>query len=102
MIRDLKGVVITGMGVITPIENSLDEFWNNLVAGKSGVITITKFDTTHFKTKFAAVVKNVEPNKCFERNKVRKYALFTQYAIAASDKAIIHAGIDFNFVNYVP
>jgi 3-oxoacyl-[acyl-carrier-protein] synthase II len=102
MIRDLKRVVVTGMDVITSIGNSLDEFWNNLVAGKSGVDTITKFDTTHFKTKFAAEVKNFEPNKCFERNEARKYDLFTQYAIAASDEAIIHVGIDFNFANNVP
>jgi 3-oxoacyl-[acyl-carrier-protein] synthase II len=99
MIRDLKRVVVTGMGVITPIGNSLNEFWNNLVAGKSGVDTITKFDTTHFKTKFAAEVKNFEPNKYFERNEARKYDLFTQYAIAASDEAIIHAGIDFDKLN---
>ena len=59
MIRELKRVVVTGMGVITPIGNSLDEFGNNLVAGKSGVDTITKFDTTHFKTKFAAEVKTL-------------------------------------------
>lgn len=99
MKRDLKRVVVTGMGVITPIGNSLNEFWNNLVAGKSGVDTITKFDTTHFKTKFAAEVKNFEPNKYFERNEARKYDLFTQYAIAASDEAIIHAGIDFEKLN---
>lgn len=99
MKRDLKRVVVTGMGVITPIGNSLNEFWNNLVAGKSGVDTITKFDTTHFKTKFAAEVKNFEPNKYFERNEARKYDLFTQYAVAASDEAIIHAGIDFEKLN---
>tara|TARA_R110002167_G_scaffold122676_6_gene301272 strand:+ start:273 stop:1535 length:1263 start_codon:yes stop_codon:yes gene_type:complete len=99
MIRDLKRVVITGMGVITPIGNSLNEFWSNLVAGKSGVDTITKFDTKHYKTKFAAEVKNFEPNNYFERNEARKYDLFTQYAIAASDEAIIHAGIDFDKLN---
>ena len=99
MKRDLKRVVVTGMGVITPIGNSLNEFWSNLVAGKSGVGTITKFDTTHFKTKFAAEVKNFETNKYFERNEARKYDLFTQYAIAASDEAIIHAGINFDKLN---
>ena len=99
MKRELKRVVVTGMGVISPIGNSLNEFWSNLISGKSGVGSITKFDTTHFKTKFAAEVKNFEPNKYFERNEARKYDLFTQYALAVTDEAITNAGIDFEKVN---
>ncbi|MCM4170548.1 beta-ketoacyl-[acyl-carrier-protein] synthase II [Arenibacter sp. TNZ] len=99
MIKQLNRVVVTGMGAITPIGNSLNEFWDNLLAGKSGVDSITKFDTTHFKTKFAAEVKGFDPNNYFERNEARKYDLFTQYAIAASDEAIQHAALDFDKLN---
>jgi 3-oxoacyl-[acyl-carrier-protein] synthase II len=87
------------MGAITPIGNSLNEFWDNLIAGKSGVGPITKFDTTNFKTKFAAEVKNFDSNKYFERNEARKYDLFTQYAIAAADEAIAHANLDLEKLN---
>lgn len=96
---ELSRVVITGMGTITPIGNSLNEFWDNLIAGKSGVGLVTKFDTTNFKTKFAAEVKNFDSNKYFERNEARKYDLFTQYAIAAADEAIIHANLDLEKLN---
>lgn len=99
MIKELNRVVVTGIGAITPIGNSLNEFWDNLIAGKSGVDSITKFDTTHFKTKFAAEVKSFDPNNYFERNEARKYDLFTQYAIAASDEAIQHAALDFHKLN---
>ncbi len=99
MTKDLKRVVITGMGAISPLGNSVDEFWKNLVAGKSGVGPITKFDTTYFKTKFAAEVKDFEPNDYFERRDARKYDLFTQYAVAASDEAIANAGLDFDQLN---
>jgi 3-oxoacyl-[acyl-carrier-protein] synthase II len=96
MIKELKRVVITGMGVISPLGNSLDEFWKNIVAGKSGVDFITKFDTTNFKTKFAAEVKGFAAVNYFEKNEARKYDLFTQYAVAAADEAIKNANIDFN------
>jgi 3-oxoacyl-[acyl-carrier-protein] synthase II len=59
MIKDLKRVVITGIGAITPLGNSVDEFWRNIVAGKSGVDFITKFDTINFNTKFAGEVKRI-------------------------------------------
>src|SRR5882762_3425756 len=95
MIKDLKRVVITGMGVITSLGNTADEFWKNIVAGKSGVGLITKFDTTNFKTKFAAEIKNFDPANYFEKNEARKYDLFTQYAVAAADEAIKNAHINF-------
>ena len=66
MTKELKRVVITGMGAITPLGNSLDEFWRNIVAGKSGVDFITKFDTSLFKTKFAAEVAKVIRNKLMQ------------------------------------
>lgn len=99
MIKELKRVVVTGLGAITPLGNSIDELWSNLIAGKSGVDLITKFDTTHFKTKFAAEVKNFNAHHYFEKNEARKYDLFTQYAVAAADEAIKAARIDFEKLN---
>ena len=99
MTKELKRVVITGMGAITPLGNTVDEFWKNIVAGKSGVDFITKFDTSNFKTKFAAEVKGFNPALYFEKNEARKYDLFTQYAVAAADEAIKNAGINFDTLN---
>jgi 3-oxoacyl-[acyl-carrier-protein] synthase II len=99
MIKDLKRVVVTGMGAITPLGNSVDEFWKNSVAGISGVDWITKFDTTHFKTKFAAEVKGFVATDYFEKNEGRKYDLFTQYAVAAADEAIKNANLNFDLLN---
>lgn len=99
MLKELKRVVVTGMGAITPIGNSVDEFWKNSIAGKSGVDLITKFDTTNFKTKFAAEVKGFNASEYFEKNEARKYDLFTQYAVAASEEAIMNANINFEQVN---
>lgn len=95
MIKELNRVVVTGMGVITPIGNSIPEFWKNIVNGKNGVAPITKFDSTHFKTKFAAEVKNFDGSKFFEKGEIRKYDLFTQYALAATQEAISNANLDF-------
>jgi 3-oxoacyl-[acyl-carrier-protein] synthase II len=99
MIKGLRRVVITGMGAITPLGNTADEFWSNIVAGKSGVDFITKFDTTNFKTKFAAEVKGFNAAAYFEKNEARKYDLFTQYAVAAADEAIKNAGLNFDVLN---
>ncbi len=99
MMKELKRVVVTGMGAITPLGNNVDEFWQNIVAGKSGIDFITKFDTTNFKTKFAGEVKDFNAADYFEKNEARKYDLFTQYAVAAADEAIKNAGIDFEKLN---
>lgn len=99
MRKDLKRVVVTGMGAITPLGNSVAEFWDNILAGRSGVGLITKFDTTFFKTKFAAEVKNFNSSEYFEKNEARKYDLFTQYAVAAADEAVKNANIDFEKLN---
>lgn len=99
MNKELKRVVITGMGAITPLGNSLGEFWKNIVAGKSGVDFITKFDTTLFKTKFAAEVKGFNAAAYFEKNEARKYDLFTQYAVAAAEEAVQHARLNFEILN---
>lgn len=92
----MKRAVITGLGAITPIGNNVREFWENSLAGKSGAGPITKFDASKFKTQFACEVKDFNPEDYMERKEVRKYDLFTQYAIAASDQAIADAGLDFS------
>lgn len=99
MPKELKRVVITGMGAITPLGNNVTEFWNNIAGGKSGVGMITKFDTTNFKTKFAAEVKGFDAAGYFDKNEARKYDLFTQYAVAAAEEAINNASLDFNKLN---
>lgn len=95
----MKRVVITGLGAITPLGNSVNEFWENILKGKSGAGPITKFDTAKFKTKFACEVKNFNPEEWIEKKELKKYDLFTQYAIAASDQAIKDAGLDFTKIN---
>jgi 3-oxoacyl-[acyl-carrier-protein] synthase II len=91
----MKRVVVTGMGVITPLGNSVSEFWTNAIAGKSGAGPLTKFDASKFKTQFACEVKEFNPETFIEKKEIRKYDLFTQYAIFASDAAIKDAGLDF-------
>jgi 3-oxoacyl-[acyl-carrier-protein] synthase II len=93
--KELNRVVVTGMGIISPLGNRLEEFWQNIQTGKSGIRPITKFDTTHFKTQFAGEVQGFDPLKYFEKGEVRKYDLFTQYAIASVSEAIHHAQVDF-------
>ena len=99
MMKELKRVVVTGMGAISPLGNTVEEFWKNIVAGKSGVGLITKFDTANYKTKFAAEVKGFNAADYFEKNEARKYDLFTQYAVAAAEQAIKNAGLDFSTLN---
>jgi 3-oxoacyl-[acyl-carrier-protein] synthase II len=96
----MKRVVITGLGAITPLGNSVSEFWDGIVAGKSAAAPITKFDATKFKTQFASEIKNFSPENYFEKKEARKYDLFTQYAVAASDEAIKDAGLDFKNMSF--
>ncbi|HEX8609113.1 MAG TPA: beta-ketoacyl-ACP synthase II [Pedobacter sp.] len=91
----MKRVVVTGLGAVTPLGNTVNEFWDNIVAGKSGVSLITKFDTSKFKTNFAAEVKDFDATAYVDKKELKKYDLYTQYAIAASDQAIKDAGLDF-------
>jgi 3-oxoacyl-[acyl-carrier-protein] synthase II len=95
----MKRVVITGLGAVTPIGNNVSEYWHSLINGVSGAAEITKFDTTNFKTKFACEVKNFNPENIFEKNEIRKYDLFTQYALYVTDEAIKNANIDFDSLN---
>jgi 3-oxoacyl-[acyl-carrier-protein] synthase II len=91
----MKRVVVTGLGAVTPVGNTVKEFWENIVAGKSGVGAITKFDTSKFKTNFAAEVKDFDAEAYIDKKELKKYDVYTQYAIAASDQAIKDAGLDF-------
>ena len=91
---ELKRVVVTGLGAITPIGNSVDEFWNSLVNGVSGAAPITRFDATNFKTKFACEVKNFIPTDFFDRKEVRKLDLFAQFALVAAEQAIQDSGLE--------
>ena len=92
----MKRVVITGLGVVTPLGNTIEEFWKNIVEGKSGAGMLTKFDTTNYKTKFGCEVKNFHPEEFLDKKELRTYDLFTQYAIAASDQAIADSKLDFS------
>jgi 3-oxoacyl-[acyl-carrier-protein] synthase II len=90
---ELKRVVITGMGAMTPIGNSVAEYWEGLLAGKSGAASITLFDASKFKTKFACEVKNFDPGVYLDRKEARKLDRFSQLAIASSEEAVTDAGL---------
>ena len=88
---ELKRVVVTGLGALTPIGNNLSEYWEGLKNGKSGSAPITYFDTERFKTKFACELKNFNALDHFDRKEARKLDRFAQYALVASDEAIADA-----------
>jgi 3-oxoacyl-[acyl-carrier-protein] synthase II len=87
-------VVITGLGVVSPIGNDINTFWNNLIAGTSGVGPITSFDASEFPTRIAAEVKDFDPLNYIDKKEARRTDRFIQFAIAASKMALAHAGID--------
>src|SRR6195952_4013046 len=95
----LKRVVVTGMGALTPLGNSIPEYWNNLRNGVSGCDFITNFDASKFKTRFACEIKNFEATDFLDRKEARKIDRFTQTAVVASDQAVKDAGIDRHNVN---
>ncbi|MBO0321117.1 beta-ketoacyl-ACP synthase II [Muricauda sp. CAU 1633] len=95
----LKRVVVTGMGALTPIGNNLEAYWEGLRTGKSGSAPITYFDTEKFKTKFACELKGYNPEDFFDRKEARKLDRFAQYALVSSDEAIADSGIDLNVVD---
>ena len=87
-------VVVTGLGVISPLANDVDTFWRRLVAGESGVGPITRFDTTDFKVHIAAEVKDFDPEAYIDKRKVRRLDLFSRYAVAAAKNAAADSGFD--------
>jgi 3-oxoacyl-[acyl-carrier-protein] synthase II len=94
-----RRVVVTGIGAVSPIGNTVEEFWTNLVAGKSGAAPITYFDTTHFVTKFACEIKGFDPLNYMDRKLAQRVDLFTQFALACSEMAVKDSGIDFTKIN---
>ncbi|WP_289065810.1 beta-ketoacyl-ACP synthase II [uncultured Alistipes sp.] len=91
-----RRVVVTGIGTINPLGNNIEEYFRNLEKGVSGAAPITHFDAEKFKTRFACEVKNYDPNQYFDRKEVRKYDLFTQYALIAATQAVEDAAFDFD------
>ncbi len=89
-----RRVVVTGLGAITPLGNSVDAYWNGLLAGVSGCDYITAFDTEKFKTRFACEVKGFNPEDYFDRKEARKLDRFSQMAVAAAQEAVQQAGLD--------
>lgn len=89
-----KRVVVTGLGALTPIGNSVEEFWTNAINGQSGAQLITHFDASLFKTKFACEIKNFEPLRYLDRKEVKRSDLFTQYGLYAASEAMEDSGID--------
>ncbi|MDR3095315.1 MAG: beta-ketoacyl-ACP synthase II [Bacteroidales bacterium] len=90
----LKRVVVTGIGALTPIGNNISEYWNSLANGVSGSDLITRFDASKFKTRFACEVKNFDPAAIFDRKEIKKYDLYTQFALVAATEAITNSGMD--------
>lgn len=91
---EMKRVVVTGLGALTPIGNNIEEYWNGLVNGVSGAAPITHFDASQAKTQFACELKNFDGNKFFDRKEIRKYDKFAQYGIVAADQAMTDSGIN--------
>jgi 3-oxoacyl-[acyl-carrier-protein] synthase II len=96
---NLKRVVVTGLGSLTPIGNNTSDYWNALVEGVSGAAPITRFDIEKHKTKFACEVKNFDPTNFLDRKEARKLDPFTQYALVVTDEAINDSGLDLEAIN---
>lgn len=94
-----RRVVVTGMGAITPIGNSVDDFWNAMLKGENGVGLITKFDTTNFETKFAAEVKNFQPEDYLDKKTIRRLDPFTRFSLVAADMALKDSELNPEKVN---
>jgi 3-oxoacyl-[acyl-carrier-protein] synthase II len=90
---ELKRVVVTGLGALTPIGNTISEYWNGLMNGVSGAAPITRFDASKFKTQFACEIKGYNPENYFDRKEARKMDVFTQFALIASNEAIADSAL---------
>jgi len=95
----LKRVVVTGLGALTPVGNTAEETWNNLLAGVSGAGPITRFDSSLFKTHFACEVKDFNPNDLLDRKEARRMDRFTQFGVVVADEAIADSGLDLEKEN---
>ena len=99
MSRTIPRVVITGVGAVTPIGNTAEEFWNGMMEGRSGAGPITRFDATEFETRFACEVKNYDPTLHITRKEVQRMDLFAQFAMSCAVMAVENSGIDFSSCN---
>ncbi len=95
----MRRVVITGLGILSPIGNDLETFWSNCMAGLSGAAPITHFDASKFKTQFACEVKNFDLETRLSKKEMRKYDNFTVYAIESTAQALEHAQLDLEQIN---
>src|SRR5678815_4354081 len=96
---ELKRVVVTGMGAITPLGNSVNDYWNGLINGVSGADMITQFNASKFRTKFACEVKGFDPTDFLDKKEARKIDRFTQFALVVSDQAMTDAGLNKENIN---
>jgi 3-oxoacyl-[acyl-carrier-protein] synthase II len=95
----MKRVVITGTGVVSPLGHSIDEMWNNIKAGKSGIEAITRLDPEEYPSKIAGEVRNFDPSQFIDKKDARKMALFSQYAIAGAVQAMQQAGLESDAID---
>ncbi len=96
---ELKRVVVTGLGALTPLGNDVPSTWEAMINGISGAAAITRFDSSKFKSQFACEVKNFDPLKYFDRKEARKYDLFAQFGIAAAEEAVNDSNIDLEKID---
>lgn len=96
---ELKRVVVTGLGALTPIGNNVNEYWDSLVKGVCGAGHITRFDATNFKTRFACEVKNFSPQDHFDRKEARKLDMFTMFGLVSTEEAVKDSGLDLEAID---
>src|SRR5215510_16079712 len=96
---EFKRVVVTGMGALTPLGNSIQDYWNGLINGVSGADMITQFNASKFRTKFACEVKGFDPTQFLDKKEARKIDRFTQFALVVSDQAMKNAGLNKENIN---
>ncbi|MCF3110941.1 beta-ketoacyl-ACP synthase II [Niabella sp. CC-SYL272] len=96
---EFKRIVVTGMGALTPLGNTVDDYWNGLINGVSGAAPITLFDASKFRTRFACEVKHFDPTHFLDKKEARKVDRFTQFALVASDQAVKDAGLTKENIN---
>lgn len=97
---NFRRVVITGVGTVNPLGNTVSDFWSNLKKGVSGAAPITKFDASKQKTQFACEVRNFDVEEYIERKEARKYDLYTQFALATSSQAMADSKLDLDEVDH--
>ncbi len=96
---ELRRVVVTGLGALTPIGNTVEEYWNGLVSGTSGAAAITRFYAEKFKTQFACEIKNFDPTQYLDRKEARKMDPTTQIGMIVSDEAMLDSGINLDKID---